>query len=61
MKFAAYIQRQKDLIKSRRTVFVFAAEEKICAAGDRDRLLAELENLKGLNKAERLALAAERA
>lgn len=54
MKLTAYVQRQKNLIRSRHAGGTYLSERDSLGVCERDRLLAELENLKGLNKAERL-------
>lgn len=50
MTFAAYIQRQKNLIRSRREDEQPRREE----LRDTDRLMGELSSLKGLNTEERM-------
>ncbi len=50
MTFTAYIQRQKNLIRSRREDEQPRREE----LRDTDRLMGELSSLKGLNTAERI-------
>lgn len=62
MTFAAYVQRQKSLIRSRRTqcaevgAAVSRAIGQTAEEGDKtEKLLRELSSLKGLNTAERMA------
>ncbi len=50
MTFTAYIQRQKNLIRSRREDEQPRREQ----LRDTDRLMGELSSLKGLNTAERI-------
>ena len=62
MNFTAYIQRQKNLIRSRHEGETFLLEKgEVIPVTDRDKLLYELDNLKGLNKAERLMRKIKRA
>lgn len=55
MNFAAYIQKQKWGIRSRHEgeTYLICANEAV-AVRPTEEILAELENLKGLNKEERL-------
>lgn len=57
MDFNAYIERQKRIIRGRHTgeTFLVSGGEYI-PVGDRERLLGELDSLKGLNLAERAAV-----
>ena len=55
MNFFEYVDRQKKLIRARHEgeeYFYFGDDEY--RIGDSARLLSELQNLKGLNKKERL-------
>lgn len=54
MNFTAYIQRQKNLIRSRHEGESFLMENgEIISVPDRDSLLTELDSLIGLNVLER--------
>lgn len=57
MNFTAYIQRQKFLIRRRHEgeCFLMQSGEEI-PVSDRDRLLGELESMRGLNVEERTGL-----
>ena len=60
MNFTAYIERQKNIIRHRRdgeTYLIQNGEE--IPVSDTDRLLIELESLKGLNRRERINLRRE--
>ena len=60
MNFAAYIERQKNIIRHRRdgeTYLIQKGEE--IPLSDTDKLLIELESLKGLSKRERINLRRE--
>lgn len=55
MDFTAYIQRQKTLIRNRHegeVIYLDDGEEYLLATVE--SLLADLDNMQGLNKAERL-------
>ena len=55
MNFAAYIQKQKCAIRSRhegKTYLISA--ENVVAVRPTEEILAEIENMKGLNKKERM-------
>ncbi|MCH5146567.1 MAG: hypothetical protein J1F61_01010 [Clostridiales bacterium] len=55
MNFTAYIQRQKNLIRSRHEGETFLIENgELIPIPDRDKLLSELDSLVGLNVFERL-------
>lgn len=55
MNFAAYIQRQKNLIRRRHEGETFLIENgEIIPIPDRDSLLSELDSLSGLNVFERI-------
>lgn len=55
MNFTAYIQRQKNIIRSRHEGETFLIENgEIIAIPDTDKLLNELDLLCGLNVAERM-------
>ena len=55
MNFIAYIQRQKNLIRSRHEGETFLIENgELIPIPDRDKLLSELDSLVGLNVFERL-------
>lgn len=54
MNLTAYVQRQKNLIMSRRNGVPAAGKVEAFKDCDTERLLRELDSLKGLNKAERL-------
>lgn len=55
MNFTAYIQRQKNLIRSRHEGETFLIENgELIPIPDRDKLLSELDSLGGLNVFERL-------
>ncbi len=57
MNFTAYIQRQKNLIRGRHEGETFLLEKgEVIPLSESDKLLCELESLKGLNKRERLNL-----
>ena len=57
MNFAAYIEKQKSLIRSRHEGETYlVAKGKEIKVADSEKLLYELENLKGLNKRERREL-----
>lgn len=50
MNFTAYIQRQKDIIRRRHEGETFLIENgELISIPDRDKLLVELDSLKGLN------------
>lgn len=56
MNFAAYIERQKSLIRSRHMGETFLIEKgETIPVYDSERLLCELDNMRGLNKRERRA------
>jgi hypothetical protein len=56
MTFSAYVDRQKFLIRQRHEGETYLlGGNKIYAVRDSERILIEMENLKGLNKAERLS------
>ena len=60
MNFTAYIERQKNIIRHRRdgeTYLIQKGEE--IPLSETDRLLIELESLKGLNRRERINLRRE--
>lgn len=55
MNFAAYIQRQKNLIRSRHEGETFLIENgELIPIPDREKLFGELDSLSGLNVFERL-------
>ena len=55
MTFTAYIERQKKLIRRRHEGEVYLIEKgETIRLSDRDRLLNELDAMKGLNTRERL-------
>ena len=54
MNFAAYIQRQKNIIRSRHEGETFLIQKgEVTALSESERILYELESLRGLNKRER--------
>lgn len=54
MNFTAYIQKQKNLIRSRHEEETFLNEKgEYISVSDRDRLLDELDSIYGLNVPER--------
>lgn len=54
MNFTAYIQKQKNLIRSRHEEETFLNEKgEYISVSDRDRLLDELDSICGLNVPER--------
>lgn len=54
MNFTAYVQRQKNIIRGHHCeVFITEKTEEV-RLYDREELLIELDNLKGLNTPERL-------
>lgn len=56
MNFNAYIQRQINLIRNRRVdEKILPENEEVLPLNGREKLLNELDNLKGLNKCERLS------
>lgn len=56
MNFNAYIQRQINLIRNRRVdEKILPGNEEVLPLNGREKLLNELDNLKGLNKCERLS------
>lgn len=56
MNFTAYVQRQKKLILGRSRCETFFAEKREeFSKYDREELLHQLDNLKGLNTFERLS------
>ena len=62
MNFIAYVQRQKNLIRRRHDGETFLIEKgEAVPVCEREKILAELDNLKGLNKAERLSRRITRA
>ena len=56
MNFAAYIQKQKCAIRNRHEgeTYLISAES-VVAVRPTEEILAEIENLKGLNKKERMS------
>lgn len=55
MNFTAYIERQKNLIRSRHEGETFLIEKgEVIPIQDRERLLSELDNMRGLNVLERI-------
>lgn len=55
MNFAAYIERQKNIIRNRHVGELFLIENgETVNLYERERLLEDLASLKGLNKRERL-------
>lgn len=55
MSFAAYIQKQKDLIRNRREGATYLIENgEMVTVPDTDKLLSELDSLCGLNVLERI-------
>ena len=58
MNFTAYIQRQKTIIRSRHTgeTFLISGGEAF-PLPDTEKLLSELDAMRGLNKRERTAFA----
>ena len=62
MNFAAYIERQKSLIRSRHEGETFLIEKgEVIPVLDSEQLLYELDNMRGLNKRERRAAFARAA
>ena len=60
MNFAAYIERQKNLIKHRHDGEVYLVRKDENLPLDKcDELLSELESLKGFNKRERMSFGRE--
>ena len=54
MDFTAYVQKQINLVRSRHCGETFLVEKgEVFPVGERERLLSELNGLKGLNKEER--------
>ena len=61
MNFTAYIQRQKNLIRSRHEGETFLIENgELIPIPDREKLLSELDSMCGLNVFERLRCALKR-
>lgn len=57
MTFTAYIERQKNIIRSRHEGETFLLEKgEVITICDSERLLYELSSMKGLNKHERQKL-----
>ena len=62
MNFAAYIQRQKNLIRSRHEGETYLIEDgELIHVPDSDKLFVELDSLAGLNVFERLRYALRRS
>ena len=61
MNFTAYIERQKSIIRHRQDgeTYLLQRGEEIPVITESDKLLFELDSLKGLNKRERLNLRRE--
>lgn len=61
MNFTAYIERQKNIIRHRHDgeTYLLQRGEEIPVITESDKLLFELDSLKGLNKRERLNLRRE--
>lgn len=59
MNFAAYIERQKNIIRNRHTgeMFLIQKGETLALCDDTEKLLNDLSAMKGLNKRERLGRA----
>lgn len=49
MNFTAYIESQKNIIRNRRKATFIFEDGEVIAVPDRDKLLAELNSMKGLN------------
>jgi hypothetical protein len=55
MNFTAYVDRQKSLIRQRHEGETYLIEnKKVFVVRDSEEILVEMNELKGLNKAERL-------
>ena len=61
MTYTAYIERQKSIIRHRHDgeTYLLQRGEEIPVITESDKLLFELDSLKGLNKRERLNLRRE--
>ncbi len=54
MNFSAYVQRQKNMIRGHHCEIFITEKTEEVRLYDREELLIELDNLKGLNTPERL-------